>query len=62
MRRIASVYLSALAELSNAFTCAHLEIANGPRPDHVHYLAHWLRRTGRNPADIFTVASKAHGS
>jgi antirestriction protein ArdC len=48
-----------IAELCSAFTCARLEITNGPRPNHVHYLQNWLGGPGKDPQAIFSAASSA---
>ena len=47
------------AELSAAFTCAHLGISPTPRPDHAAYLASWLKVLKADPSALFTTASKA---
>jgi antirestriction protein ArdC len=51
-----------VAELSAAFTCAHLGISTAPRPDHAAYLASWLRVLRADPSALFTVASKAQAA
>jgi antirestriction protein ArdC len=51
-----------VAELSAAFTCAHLGISTTPRRDHAAYLASWLRVLRADPSALFTVASKAQGA
>jgi antirestriction protein ArdC len=51
-----------VAELSAAFTCAHLGISTTPRPDHAAYLASWLRVLRADPSALFTVASKAQAA
>jgi len=51
-----------VAELSAAFTCAHLGISTTPRPDHVAYLASWLRVLRADPPALFTMASKAQAA
>lgn len=48
-----------VAELGAAYLCAHLEIANEPRPDHASYLAHWLDVLKADKRAIFTAASAA---
>lgn len=47
------------AELGAAFTLAALGRSTEPRPDHAHYLAHWLRILKADPAALWTVAGKA---
>jgi antirestriction protein ArdC len=51
-----------VAELSAAFTCAHLGISATPRPDHASYLGSWLRVLRADPSALFTVASKAQAA
>jgi antirestriction protein ArdC len=51
-----------VADLSAAFTCAHLGISTTPRPDHAAYLASWLRVLRADPSALFTVASKAQAA
>jgi antirestriction protein ArdC len=51
-----------VAELSAAFTCAHLGISTTPRPDHAAYLSSWLRVLRADPSALFTVASKAQAA
>jgi antirestriction protein ArdC len=51
-----------VAELSAAFTCAHLGISTTPRPDHASYLASWLRVLRADPSALFAVASKAQAA
>jgi antirestriction protein ArdC len=51
-----------VAELSAAFTCAHLGISPTPRPDHAAYLSSWLRVLRADPSALFTVASKAQAA
>jgi antirestriction protein ArdC len=51
-----------VAELSAAFTCAHLGISTTPRRDHAAYLASWLRVLQADPSALFTVASKAQAA
>ncbi len=48
-----------IAELASAFLCADLNVAPAPRPDHAHYLAHWLTILRADKRAIFTAASKA---
>jgi antirestriction protein ArdC len=48
-----------VAELSAAFLCAHLAIANTPRPDHAQYLSTWLEVLKGDVKAIFTAASLA---
>jgi antirestriction protein ArdC len=51
-----------VAELSSAFTCAHLGISTTPRPDHAAYLASWLRVLRADPSALFTAATKAQAA
>jgi antirestriction protein ArdC len=51
-----------VAELGAAFLCAHLRIANDPRPDHAAYLAHWLEILRHDKRALFTAASKAQAA
>jgi antirestriction protein ArdC len=51
-----------VAELSAAFTCAHLGISIVPRPDHGMYLTSWLRVLNADASALFTVASKAQAA
>lgn len=48
-----------VAELGAAYLCAHLELANEPRPDHAAYCATWIKRMKEDKKAIFTAASKA---
>jgi antirestriction protein ArdC len=48
-----------IAELGAAFLCAELGIASKPRPDHAHYLRHWLTVLLNDRKALFTAASKA---
>jgi antirestriction protein ArdC len=48
-----------VAELTTAFTCAHLGLSSEPRPDHAQYIQSWLRVPKADKRAIFTVASKA---
>jgi antirestriction protein ArdC len=48
-----------VAELGAAFLCAHLAIANTPRPDHAQYIAGWLEVLKGDNKAIFTAASLA---
>jgi antirestriction protein ArdC len=48
-----------IAELSAAFTCAHLGISTVPRPDHAAYLSSWLRVLRADTSALFVAASKA---
>ena len=47
------------AELGAAFTLARRGRSTEPRPDHAHYLAHWLRVLKARPDALFTAAAKA---
>ncbi len=51
-----------VAEISAAFTCAHLGIALIPRPDHAAYLKSWLRILRADSSAIFHAASKAQAA
>jgi antirestriction protein ArdC len=51
-----------VAELSAAFTCAHLGMSTTPRPDHASYLASWLRVPRADQSALFTMASKAQAA
>jgi len=48
-----------VAELTAAFTLAHLGLSSEPRPDHAQYVASWLRVLRADKRAIFTAASKA---
>jgi antirestriction protein ArdC len=48
-----------VAELTAAFTCAHLGLSTEPRPDHAQYIASWLKVLKADKRAIFTAASKA---
>ena len=48
-----------IAELTAAFTCAHLGLSSEPRPDHAQYIASWLRVLKADKRAIFTAANKA---
>jgi antirestriction protein ArdC len=51
-----------VAEISAAFTCAHLGIATTPRPDHGAYLKSWLRILRADTSAIFHAASRAQAA
>ena len=51
-----------VAELSAAFTCAHLGISQAPRPDHAAYLDSWLRVLRADTSALFAAASKAQAA
>ena len=51
-----------VAELGAAFLCAHLGLANEPRPDHARYIDSWLNALRRDKRAIFTAASKAQAA
>lgn len=48
-----------VAELTSAFLCAELGITVQPRPDHAHYIGHWLRVMRADSRAVFTAAAKA---
>ena len=48
-----------IAELTAAFTMAHLGLSSEPRPDHAQYIASWLKVLKADKRAIFTAASKA---
>ena len=48
-----------VAELTAAFTLAHLGLSSEPRPDHAQYIASWLRVLKADKRAIFTASSKA---
>jgi antirestriction protein ArdC len=48
-----------IAELTAAFTCAHVGLSSEPRPDHAQYIGSWLRVLKADKRAIFTAASKA---
>jgi antirestriction protein ArdC len=48
-----------VAELTAAFTLAHLGLSSEPRPDHAQYIQSWLRVLKADKRAIFTAASKA---
>ncbi len=48
-----------VAELTAAFTLAHLGLSSEPRSDHAQYIQSWLRVLKADKRAIFTAASKA---
>jgi antirestriction protein ArdC len=48
-----------IAELTAAFTLAHLGLSSEPRPDHAQYIQSWLRVLKADKRAIFTASSKA---
>jgi hypothetical protein len=48
-----------VAELTAAYLCAELGIANTPRQDHAQYIAHWLEVLKDDKKAIFAAASLA---
>jgi antirestriction protein ArdC len=48
-----------VAELTAAFTCAHLGLSSEPRADHAQYIGSWLKVLKADKRAIFTAASKA---
>jgi antirestriction protein ArdC len=48
-----------VAELTAAFTMAHLGLSSEPREDHAQYIASWLRALKADKRAIFTAASQA---
>src|SRR5712692_154660 len=48
-----------VAELTAAFTLAHLGLSSEPRPDHAQYIGSWLRVLKADKRAIFTASSKA---
>jgi antirestriction protein ArdC len=48
-----------VAELTAAFTLAHLGLSSEPRPDHAAYIDSWLKVLKADKRAIFTAASKA---
>jgi len=48
-----------IAELTAAFTLAHLGLSTEPRPDHSQYISSWLRVLKADSRAVFTAASKA---
>jgi len=48
-----------IAELTAAFTLAHLGLSSEPRADHAQYIASWLKVLKTDKRAIFTAASKA---
>jgi antirestriction protein ArdC len=48
-----------IAELTAAFTLAHMGLSSEPRPDHAQYIASWLKVLKADTRAIFTAASKA---
>jgi antirestriction protein ArdC len=48
-----------IAELTAAFTLAHLGLSTTPREDHAQYIASWLRVLKADKRAIFTASSKA---
>jgi hypothetical protein len=51
-----------VAELSAAFLCADLGIANDPRPDHAQYIQNWLTVLKNDARAIFVASSKAQAA
>lgn len=51
-----------IAELGSAFLCAHLGIANDPRPDHAQYIQGWLKALRGDKRAVFHAASKAQAA
>jgi antirestriction protein ArdC len=51
-----------VAELGSAFLCAHLGLANEPRPDHASYINNWLEVLKGDKKAVFTAASKAQAA
>jgi antirestriction protein ArdC len=48
-----------VAELTAAFTLAHMGLSSEPRPDHAQYIQSWLKVLKADTRAIFTAASKA---
>jgi antirestriction protein ArdC len=48
-----------VAELTSAFTLAHLGLSSEPRPDHAQYIQSWVRVLKADKRAIFTAASQA---
>lgn len=48
-----------IAEMSAAFLCAELGIADAPRADHANYLADWLKVLKEDKKALLTAASQA---
>ena len=48
-----------IAELTAAFTLAHLGLSTEPRPDHAQYIVSWLKVLKADNRAIFTASSKA---
>jgi len=48
-----------VAEIGAAFLCADVGLSAQPRPDHSHYLAHWLAVLKQDNRAIFKAASAA---
>jgi antirestriction protein ArdC len=48
-----------VAEIGSAFLAAELQFTQDTRPDHAHYLAHWLKLLKDDPKAIFAAAAKA---
>jgi antirestriction protein ArdC len=48
-----------VAELTAAFTLAHLLLSSVARPDHAQYIASWIRVLKADKRAIFTASSKA---
>ena len=48
-----------IAELTAAFTCAHLGLSTEPRPNYAQYISSWLKVLKADKRAIFTAASKA---
>jgi antirestriction protein ArdC len=47
------------AELCSAFLCAELGFTVQPRPDHAHYIGHWLCVIKTDKRAVFTAAAAA---
>jgi antirestriction protein ArdC len=47
------------AELCSAFLCAELGFTVQTRPDHAHYIGHWLRVMKADKRTVFTAAAAA---
>jgi antirestriction protein ArdC len=48
-----------IAELSSAFTCAHLGVMSEPHPETIDYLAGWLRILKADPKALHSAAAAA---
>lgn len=49
-----------VAELTSTFACGILGVSpTGPRPDHAHYIAHWIKVLKQDSKALWSIAGKA---